>query len=75
MDVAVGQTVRVIRLRGEPALTERLLEQGLTVGTEVRVLRRGPFGGSVQLWLRGYALSLEASVAAAIEVTRPTSAK
>lgn len=64
----VGSHGRVQRLHGEAALIERLLEQGLTVGTELRVLRRGLFRGNVQLSLRGYVLSLEASVAACIEV-------
>lgn len=64
----VGHRGRVQRLHGEAALVERLLEQGLTVGTELRVLRRGLFRGNIQLSLRGYVLSLEASVAACIEV-------
>jgi Fe2+ transport system protein FeoA len=67
-DVAVGRSGRVRRLHGDAGLVERLLEQGLTVGTEVRVLRRGLFRGSVQLSLRGYILSLESSVAACVEL-------
>jgi len=48
------------RLDGEAVgeARERLLDLGFVAGTEVRVIRRGPFGDPVELELRGYRVCL-----------------
>ena len=40
------------------AFTRRMLEMGLTPGTRVRMGRRAPMGDPIEVWLRGYALTL-----------------
>ena len=61
-----------MRAEGAESEAERLLEMGLTPGTEVRLLRcawgQDPM---LQLQLRGYSLSLRRSLAARVQVTYP----
>ena len=59
---------RVMRMEVPGPEGRRLMELGMIPGTYVRVLRRAPFGDPIQLILRGYALTLRRSMAAAILV-------
>lgn len=43
---------------GGPELSRRLLEMGLTRGTQVELIRRAPFRGPLEVSLRGYRLTL-----------------
>ena len=56
--LAVGQKVRVLAVNEPGNLGERLLELGLTPGTELTITRRGFRGDPLQLSVRGYQLSL-----------------
>lgn len=49
-------------------LGDRLVELGFTVGAPIRVLRRAPFGGPLQVQIREFILSLRREQAAAISV-------
>jgi Fe2+ transport system protein FeoA len=53
---------------GAPALAQRLLEMGLTRGTEVEVVRFAPLGDPMEVRLWGYLLSLRKSDARQIEL-------
>lgn len=48
------------------ALRHRLIDMGLTPGTEIKVKKVAPFGDPVQVTVRGYELSLRGSDAAEI---------
>ena len=67
-EVKVGKTARVVRLHGEGALRRRLMDMGLTRGTEVLVRRVAPFGDPIELTLRGYELSLRRADAEMVEI-------
>jgi ferrous iron transport protein A len=67
-EVKVGKTARVVKLHGEGALRRRLMDMGLTRGTEVLVRRVAPFGDPIELTLRGYELSLRRADAEMIEI-------
>ena len=67
-EVKVGKTARVVKLHGEGALRRRLLDMGLTRGTEVLVRRVAPFGDPIELTLRGYELSLRRADAEMVEI-------
>ena len=56
------------------AVKRRLVDMGLTPGTEVKLIKIAPFGDPLELRLRGYELSLRKEDAAQIRV-RPISAK
>lgn len=67
-DVKVGETVKVVKLHGEGAVKRRIMDMGLTKGTEVLVRKVAPLGDPVELTVRGYELSLRKADAEMIEV-------
>lgn len=66
--VKVGRSVRVVRVHGEGALRQRILDMGLTKNAEVKVLKMAPFGDPIEMTVRGFELSLRKAEAACIEV-------
>ena len=67
-DVKVGETVKVVKLHGEGAVKRRIMDMGLTKGTEGFVRKVAPLGDPVELTVRGYELSLRKADAEMIEV-------
>ena len=65
-----GVLAQVVSVTLPGALGDRLVELGLTVGAPVRVLRRAPFGGPLQVQVRDFVLSLRQQEAADIQVAR-----
>lgn len=57
-EVEVGQTVTIKKLTGESAIKRRIMDMGLTKGTEVYVRKYAPLGDPIELTVRGYELSL-----------------
>lgn len=53
---------------GEGALRRRLLDMGLTPKTKVTVRKVAPMGDPIELYLRGYVLTLRAEDAAKITI-------
>lgn len=66
--IRIGSLVRVIKVHGEGALRQRILDMGLTKNTEVKVLKMAPFGDPIEMTVRGFQLSLRKSEAASVEV-------
>lgn len=66
-DLNAGDMARVISVRDSRGL-ERLMEMGLTSGTEFKVQTVAPLGDTVEIHLRGYSLCLRKCEAEAIEV-------
>ena len=66
--VRVGETAVILRLHGEGALKRRIMDMGLTKGTEVYVRKVAPLGDPLELAVRGYELSLRKGDAELIEV-------
>lgn len=67
-DVEVGGAAVVLRLHGEGAVKRRIMDMGITKGTEVRVRKVAPLGDPIELTVRGYELSIRKDEAAMIEV-------
>lgn len=67
-DVAIGQTCKIVKLHGEGALKRRIMDMGLTKGTEVLVRKVAPLGDPMELAVRGYELSVRKGDAEFIEV-------
>ena len=63
-----GHTVRVTKLGGEGAVRRRIMDMGLTKGTDVYIERMAPLGDPMELRLRGYSLSIRKADAGYIEV-------
>ena len=67
-EVKVGETVTIRRLGGEGAIKRRIMDMGLTKGTEVYVRKVAPLGDPMELTVRGYELSVRKGDAEMIEV-------
>ena len=57
-DLGVGKSGIVETVGGEKILRRRLLEMGITPGTTITVKKAAPMGDPIELFLRGYVLSL-----------------
>ncbi len=67
-EVKVGETVKVVKLHGEGAVKRRIMDMGITKGTEVHIRKVAPLGDPVEINVRGYELSLRKADAEMIEV-------
>ena len=64
----VGQTVKVVKLHGEGAVKRRLMDMGLTRGTEVYIRKVATLGDPVEVTVRNYELSIRKADAEMIEI-------
>ena len=68
-DAVVGSTVSVVKIHGEGAIKRRIMDMGITKGTEIYVRKVAPLGDPVEVTVRGYELSIRKADAEIIEVT------
>ena len=64
----IGQEGKIISVLGNMPLRRRLLDMGLTPGTNVKVMKFAPFGDPIVIRLRGYDLSLRKQDASMITI-------
>ena len=57
-DVRIGQSAKVVKLLGEGAIRRRIMDMGITKGTDVYVRKVAPLGDPLELTVRGYELSI-----------------
>lgn len=57
-DVPVGESATVRRLAGEGAVKRRIMDMGITKGTDVFVRKVAPLGDPIEVTVRGFELSL-----------------
>jgi len=67
-EVAIGHGARIVKLYGEGAVRRRIMDMGITKGTDVFVRRVAPLGDPIEINVRGYELSIRKEDAAMIEV-------
>ena len=67
-DVAVGKTVKVVKLTGTGPVKRRIMDMGITKGVEIFVRKVAPLGDPVEVTVRGYELSLRKVDAEMIQV-------
>ena len=67
-ETKIGETVKIVKLHGEGAVRRRIMDMGLTKGTEVYIRKVAPLGDPVEITVRGYELSLRKADAEMIEV-------
>ncbi|MDR1542451.1 MAG: ferrous iron transport protein A [Clostridiales bacterium] len=63
-----GDTVKVSKITGSGAVKHRLMEMGITKGSEVYVRKVAPLGDPVEITIRGYELSIRKADAEMVEV-------
>lgn len=64
----IGQTVTVKKLCGEGAVKRRIMDMGITKGTDIYVRKVAPLGDPIEITVRGYELSLRKTDAEIIEI-------
>ncbi|MCI5892019.1 MAG: ferrous iron transport protein A [Clostridiales bacterium] len=57
-EMKVGETAVVKKVNGEGAIKRRIMDMGITKGTEVFVRKVAPLGDPVEVTVRGYELSV-----------------
>ena len=67
-EVKVGETATVVKLHGEGSTKRRIMDMGLTKGTEVYIRKVAPLGDPVEITIRGYELSIRKADAELIEI-------
>lgn len=67
-EVKVGESAKVVKLYGEGATKRRIMDMGITKGTELYVRKVAPLGDPVEITVRGYELSIRKADAEMIEV-------
>lgn len=65
----IGSKATILSVGGEGALRRRLLDMGLTPKTKVLLRKVAPMGDPIELYLRGYSLTIRKEDAAKIEIT------
>jgi ferrous iron transport protein A len=66
--VKVGEKVAVTGITGDGPIKRRIMDMGITRGTEIFVRKYAPMGDPMELNLRGYELSLRKKDASIIQV-------
>lgn len=66
-EAKIGSTVTVKKLNGEGAVKRRIMDMGITKGTEIYIRKVAPLGDPVEVTVRGYELSLRKADAEMIE--------
>ena len=57
-EIKCGQPVKVNRVEGEGAVRRRIMDMGITKGSEVYVRKVAPLGDPIEINIRGYELTL-----------------
>ena len=67
-DAAVGSTVVVPKISGDGAYKRRIMDMGITKGSELYIRKVAPLGDPVEITVRGYELSVRKDDAQCVEV-------
>lgn len=67
-EAKIGETVTVVKLRGEGAVKRRIMDMGLTKGATVYIRKVAPLGDPIEVTVRGYELSLRKADAELIDI-------
>ena len=67
-DNQTGETVTVKKLHGEGAVKRRIMDMGITRGTQVYVRKVAPLGDPIEVTVRNYELSIRKADAEMIEI-------
>ncbi len=67
-ELKIGSCAIITDVGGDGALRRRLLDMGLTPKTKVMVRKVAPLGDPIELYLRGYELTIRKDDAKNIEI-------
>ena len=67
-DAKVGSTVVVTKIEGDSAYKRRIMDMGITKGSELYIREVDPLGDPVEITVRGYELSVRKDDAQCVQV-------
>ena len=67
-DAKVGTTVVVTKIEGDSAYKRRIMDMGITKGSELFIRKVAPLGDPVKITVRGYELTVRKADAQCVEV-------
>ena len=67
-DAKVGSTVVVTMIEGDSAYKRRIMDMGITKGSELYIRKVAPLGDPVEITVRGYELSVRKDDAQCVQV-------
>lgn len=67
-DGKVGSTVVVTKIEGDSAYKRRIMDMGITKGSELYIRKVAPLGDPVEITVRGYELSVRKDDAQCVQV-------
>ena len=67
-DAKVGTTVVVTKIEGDSAFKRRIMDIGITKGSELFIRKVAPLGDPVEITVRGYELTVRKADAQCVEV-------
>ena len=67
-DAKVGSTVVVTKIEGDSAYKRRIVDMGITKGSELFIRKVAPLGDPVEITVRGYELTVRKADAQCVEV-------
>ena len=67
-DAKVGSTVVVSKIEGDSAYKRRIMDMGITKGSELYIRKVAPLGDPVEITVRGYELSVRKDDAQCVQV-------
>lgn len=68
LDINVGEASKVVKIHGQGALKKRIMDMGITKGTEIYVRKVAPLGDPMEVTVRGYELTLRKDDADILEM-------
>ena len=69
-EVNIGETVTVVKVTGEGPIKRRIMDMGITKGTDIYVRKVAPLGDPIEVMVRGYELSLRKADVERIQVEK-----
>ena len=66
--LAIGESGEVVAVNGEGAVRRRLFDMGITPGAKIYLRKKAPLGDPIEIFLRGYELTLRKAEAAHVEI-------
>ena len=67
-EVKPGETVTVTKLNGTGAVKRRIMDMGITKGSELYIRKVAPLGDPVEITVRGYELTVRKDDAQCVQV-------
>ena len=67
-EAKVGSTVTVTKIEGDGAYKRRIMDMGITKGSEIYIRTVAPLGDPVEITVRGYELSVRKNDAQCVQV-------